>query len=169
MGFAAIVAAVAVSRLVTAIGTRAVQIAGATLSVAGLLWISTVGVHTAYLTGLLPGFVLYGAGILSINVPAQISAVSDFSQRDAGAASALVTAGFQIGGTLGLAIISTIASSRVSDSLAAGKALPDALTVGFHAGLLLAAGFAAINLVMALISPGVSPDSARVAEAAALG
>jgi EmrB/QacA subfamily drug resistance transporter len=169
MGLAAIIAAVAVSRLVTAIGTRAVQIAGATLSVAGLLWISTVGVHTAYLTGLLPGFALYGAGILSINVPAQISAVTDFTRRDAGSASALVTTGFQVGGALGLAIISTIASSGVAHSLAAGKALPDALTAGFHIGLLLAAGFAAINLAIALMSSGITPDSQQLAEAAAVG
>jgi predicted MFS family arabinose efflux permease len=169
MGFAAIVAAVSVSRPITTIGTRPVQIAGAILSVAGLLLMSTVGVHTAYATGLLPGFVVFGAGILSIGIPAQISAVSDFSRRDAGSASALVTAGYQVGGALGLAFITTIASSSVTHSLAAGKAQPDALTAGFHTGLLLAAGFAVINLAMALISPGVTPDSQQLAEAAAVG
>ena len=167
MGFAAVLAAVAVSRVVTTVGTRPVQLAGAALSVAGLLLISGIDAHSSYLTGMLPGFIVFGAGILSIGIPAQISAVSEFSHGDAGSASALVTAGYQVGGALGLALISTLVSTQVANSLADGKALPEALASGYHAGIIVAAAFAAVNLAVALVSPGITPDPEQLVEAAA--
>ena len=114
MGGAAILAAVTVSELVTRIGTRVAQVAGAVLSLGGLVLLSQAGATSAYATSLLPGFVLFGAGIISIGVPAQIAAVAEVREHDAGAASGVVTACYQVGGALGLAVITTIADSRVT-------------------------------------------------------
>jgi len=168
MGVAAIAAAVVVSRLASEVGTRPFQIAGAALSATGLLLLSNVDVGSDYLTGILPGLVVFGVGIISVGVPAQISAVTEFSHRDAGSASGLVTAGYQVGGALGLALITTIANSSVTDALASGRAMPQALVDGFHTGLLVAAGMAAVNLVLALMSPRIAPDAVRQVEAAAV-
>jgi EmrB/QacA subfamily drug resistance transporter len=168
MGVAAIAAAVVVSRLASEVGTRPFQIAGAALSGIGLLLLSNVGVGSDYLTGILPGLVVFGVGIISVGVPAQISAVAEFSHRDAGAASGLVTAGYQVGGALGLALITTIANSSVTGALASGRGMTQALVDGFHTGLLVAAGMAAVNLVLALMSPRIEPDAVQRVEAAAV-
>ena len=169
MGVAAILSAVTVSELVTRIGTRVVQVAGAVLSLAGLVLLSQAGATSAYASSLLPGFILFGAGIISIGVPAQIAAVAEVREHDAGAASGVVTACYQVGGALGLAVITTIADSRVTHLLASGASQAHALTAGFQRGIVIAAAIAAINLIVALVSPRIAPDAGQVATAAATG
>ena len=84
---------------------------------------------------------LFGFGLIAVGVPAQIAAVADVRHDEAGAASGLVTAGFQVGGALGIAIITTLANTRVGDALAAGMPRDDALVSGFYQGLMWATIF----------------------------
>jgi EmrB/QacA subfamily drug resistance transporter len=93
MGVAAIVAAVFVSQLVARIGTRPVMLGGAAISVVGLLLLTQAGATGNYATDLLPGFLLFGAGIMGVAVPGQIAAVVDVQHHEAGAASGVVTSG----------------------------------------------------------------------------
>jgi len=168
MGVAAVLSAVIVSGLVTKVGTRPVQIAGSILSVLGLVALTRIGAESSYLTVILPGLIVFGAGIIAVGVPAQISAVAEFTHRDAGAASGLVTAGNQVGGALGLAFISTISNSKVTDALASGHSVSGALVEGFHLGLWVAAAFAAANLLLSFASPSIAPTEEDLAEAAAV-
>jgi EmrB/QacA subfamily drug resistance transporter len=168
MGVAAIVAAVGVSQLVARVGTRPVHLAGAVLSVIGLLLLTRAGATGDYVTDLLPGFVLFGAGIMGVGVPSQIAAVVDVQHHEAGAASGVVTSGYQVGGVFGLAIITTMSSSRVADLIAQGATTQHALVEGFHRGLLAAAAIAAVNVVVALISPQLTPDPEELVEAVAV-
>jgi predicted MFS family arabinose efflux permease len=169
MGVAAIVAAVGVSQLVARAGTRPVHLGGAALSVIGLLLPSRTGADSSYLTGVLPGLLLFRSGIMGVAVPSQIAAVADVRNHEAGAASGVVTAGYQVGGALGLAIITTFSTARVNDLLAHGTPAQDALVAGFHRGLLVAAAFAALNVLVALGSPQLVPDAEQLAEAVAVG
>jgi EmrB/QacA subfamily drug resistance transporter len=158
MGIAAITGALLASRLVTRFGTRPVQVVAAIISVAGLLLLSRVGATDAYATGLLPGFILFGAGITAIGVPAQVGAVSKVANDDAGAASGLLNAGYQVGGALGLAVITTLS----------GTGQVSAAVGGYDFGLILAAAFAAANIVIALIAPSTKVTPAEATEAAEL-
>ena len=166
MGVAAILGAVAASNLVTRIGTRAVQLSGAALSVLGLLWLSRAGVAAAYASALLPGFIILGVGMIWVGVPAQISAVAEVAADDTGAASAIINTAYQVGGALGLAIITTIANAHVH-ALAHHEPLAQALTGGFHLGLIGAAVAAALNVAVAIGSPQLRPDAEMLAAAAA--
>jgi EmrB/QacA subfamily drug resistance transporter len=168
MGIAAIVGAVGVSQLVATIGTRPAQIGGALLSVLGLWLLSGAGATGSYVTELLPGFILFGVGIMGVAVPSQIAAVADVQHDEAGAASGVVTSGYQVGGALGLAVITTISTSHVGDLVASGMPAPQALVEGFHRGLLVAAVFAGVNVLVALISPQLVPDTEQMAEAVAV-
>ena len=97
-----------------------------------------------------------------------IAAVAEVPHEHAGAASGIVTSAFQIGGAVGLALVSTAATTRVTDALASGAAQPDALAAGFQRGMLIVAGLAVANLVIGAIrAPRITPDAALVAEAAA--
>ena len=120
MGIAAIVAAIVVSELVTRVGTRPVQLAGATLAAVGLVLLARSRPEGAYAVQLLPGLVLFGAGVISVGVPTQVAAVSQVRRDDAGIASGVVNSAWQVGGSLGLAIASTVSASHVTHRIQAG-------------------------------------------------
>jgi len=157
MGFAAIAAAMIASQLAGRFGTRAVQVGASVLSIAGLLLLSRAGADDGYAGHLLPGLILFGAGIVGLAVPAQIAAIADIGHDHAGAASGVVSAGYQVGGALGLAVITTLSTSRVTHLARTGSAQGDALVGGYHLGLLVAAAFAAVTLLVAIVSPRIVP------------
>ena len=168
MGVAAIASAVVGAQLVTRIGTRAVYVAGSAIGVVGLLLLGRAGAGAGYGADLLPGLVVFGLGLPLVGVSNQIAAVAEVPHEQAGAASGIVTSAFQIGGAAGLALVSSAATSRVGDALAAGAAQPDALAAGFQRGMLVVAGLAVANLLIGAIrAPRITPDAALVAEAAA--
>ncbi|NUP38925.1 MAG: MFS transporter [Streptomyces sp.] len=167
MGGAAIASAVVATPLITRFGTRPVQLAGTVLSVAGLLLLSRADATGSYATQIVPGTVLFGIGIIAVSVPAQIAAVVDVKNADAGAASGVFTAFQQVGGAIGLAVVTTLATSRSTHALASGASQPDALVAGFHRGLLVAAAFSAGTLVVTLLSPRLAPSADQIAGAAA--
>ncbi len=168
MGIAAIASATIGAQLVTRFGTRVAFLAGAAVGLAGLLLLTRVGAHAGYVTDLLPGLVVFGLGLPLVGVSNQIAAVADVPAEDVGAASGIITTAFQIGGALGLAIASTAATSRAAAAIAGGAAPADALTAGYHRGLVVAAGLALLNLVVgALTAPRIAPDAQMIAEAAA--
>ncbi|GAB1643649.1 MFS transporter [Krasilnikovia sp. MM14-A1259] len=166
MGIAAIVSAVVASQLVTRFGTKPVQFGGTVLSVVGLLLLSRADATGSYVTQLLPGLVLFGIGIIATGTPAMIAAVAGVRPDEAGAASGVVNSGYQVGGAIGLAVITTLATSHVEGLLAAGTNPQDALVSGFERGLLGAALFAAVNILTALGAPRVRPTADQIAEAA---
>ena len=167
MGGAAIVGAILASQLVQKVGTRTVQLGGAGLSVVGLLLLSQADAVGSYTSQLLPGLIIFGFGIIGVGVPGQIAAVSDVEHHEAGAASGVVNAMYQVGGALGLAIVTTLSISRTTDALTHGVAQQQALVEGFQRGLLVAAAFAAANVVLTLASPQLQPTSEQLTEAAA--
>jgi EmrB/QacA subfamily drug resistance transporter len=168
MGASAILGAVLASQLVHRLGTRTVQLAGATVGLVGLLLLGRAGASGSYTTELLPGLLLFGFGIVSLSVPAQIVAVADVANHEAGAASGVVNAFFQVGGALGLGIVTTLSTTRVAGALAEGAGQQQALVEGFHRGLLVAAAFAVANVLLTLASPQLRPDAEQVAEVAAV-
>jgi EmrB/QacA subfamily drug resistance transporter len=166
MGIAAIASAVISAQLVTRFGTQPVQLGGAVLSVVGLLLLSGADATGSYVATILPGLILFGIGIIAVGTPASITAVADVSHDQAGAASGVMNAGYQVGGALGLAAITTLATTHVESLVTGGAAQQDALVAGFQRGLLIAAVFAAANIVMALGAPRLRPTSDQLAEAA---
>jgi EmrB/QacA subfamily drug resistance transporter len=168
MGIAAIVSAVVGAQLVTRAGTRAGYLTGSAIGIVGLVLLSRAGAHAGYASDLLPGLVIFGLGLPLVGVSNQIAAVAEVPNEDAGAASGIVTTAFQVGGALGLALVSTAATSRVMDALAHGAPQPDALAAGFDRGMLVAVGLAVANLLVGAVrAPRIKPDAALVAEATA--
>jgi EmrB/QacA subfamily drug resistance transporter len=168
MGIAAIASAIVGAQLVTRVGTRAAYLAGSAVGVVGLLLLSRAGTGSGYALDILPGLIVFGLGLPLVGVANQIAAVAEVPHEDAGAASGIVTTAFQVGGAIGLALVSTASTSRVGDVLATGASRPEALASGFERGMLVAAGLAILNLLVGAIrAPQIKPDAALVAEAAA--
>jgi EmrB/QacA subfamily drug resistance transporter len=168
MGIAAIASSIAGAQLVTRVGTRVGYLAGSAIGIAGLILLSRAGAHAGYVADVLPGLVIFGLGLPLVGISNQIAAVAEVSHEDAGAASGIVTTAFQIGGAIGLALVSTASTSRVTDALAHGATQPDALASGFQRGMLVAAAIAVANLLVAAVrAPRITPDAALVAQATA--
>src|SRR5205085_5661096 len=119
------------AQLVTRVGVKPVLVAGMVALTSGLVYFTQVSVHGTYLGDLLPGFLLVGIGLGFSFVPISIAALVGVGPAEAGLASGLFNTSQQIGGALGIAALSTIATSRTSDALATHSALPTALVHGF--------------------------------------
>jgi EmrB/QacA subfamily drug resistance transporter len=138
------------AQLVTRIGVKPVLVVGMTLLTAGLVYFTQVSVGGSYAGDLLPGFLLIGVGIGFSFVPISIAALAGVQAAEAGLASGLINTSQQIGGALGIAALSTIATSRTDDALAGGSALPSALVDGFSGAFLAGVVIAGLGIVAAL-------------------
>jgi EmrB/QacA subfamily drug resistance transporter len=153
-GFASIVmpaAAIAgtsgAQALATRGGVRPVAIGAMALCGLGSLAFSQVSVDGSYLGDLFLGLLLLGPGIGAAYVAGSIASLTGVAESEAGLASGLNNASFQIGGALGVAVLSTVAVSAThgADPLAA-------LTDGYRAAFAVAIAFAAFGALAALVS-----------------
>src|SRR4051794_131815 len=152
-----IVAAGVASQLVTKVGFKAVLAAGMVLIAAGLVWFSQISVHGSFTSDILGPSLLAAVGLGFAFVPDTIAAVSGVEEHEAGLASGLINTSQQVGGALGLAILSAVSVSVIGDSHS-----KQALTDGFSTALLAGAGFAALGLVATLVLIRSSDSRAHV-------
>jgi MFS family permease len=138
------------AQLVTRLGVKPVLVTGMATLTAGLVYFTQVSVGGSYLGDLLPGFLLIGIGIGFSFVPISIAALAGVQASEAGLASGLINTSQQIGGALGIAALSTIATSATEDSVASGEALSPALVDGFTAAFVAGVIIAAVGVLAAL-------------------
>jgi len=137
--------------LVNRVGVRPLIAGGMAILTVGLLLFTQVSVGGSYATHLLPGFLLVALGMALCFVPISIAALAGVRQAEAGLASGLINTSQQIGGAVGIALLSTIAISRTENEVAAGTAVPQALTSGFQLAFWVGAGIALAGVVAALV------------------
>ncbi|HVA02765.1 MAG TPA: MFS transporter [Acidimicrobiales bacterium] len=106
------------SRLLPRIGPRVLMVAGLTMAAAGLLWFTGLTVHSSYLVHVLPPEILVSLGMGMSFVPLSSTALVGVEPKDAGVASALVNTTQQVGGSLGTALLNTVAASAATTALA---------------------------------------------------
>jgi EmrB/QacA subfamily drug resistance transporter len=139
------------SGLVTKAGYKPVLAIGLLFIVGGLLWFSRVSVGGGFLSDILGPSLLAAAGLGFSFVTTTIAAVSGVEEKESGLASGLINTSQQIGGALGLAILSTIATTHTEGLVESGHGLKDALTSGFQVAFLGGAAFAAAGFVLTLV------------------
>lgn len=143
------------SKQIAKINPKPVLVAGPLLVAAGLLFFSRLPVDANYFTDILPGIVLMAAGMASVFVTATLVTTSGASHQESGLISGLLNTGQQIGGALGLAVLSVISTTVTKNEMAAKagdmSALIPATVHGFQRGFLAAAGFALAASVVALV------------------
>ena len=136
--------------LVTKLAVKPVLTVGMGLLGAGLVYFTQVSVDGSYVADLLPGFLLIGVGMGFSFVPISIAALAGVGGREAGLASGLINTSQQIGGALGLAVLTTVATTRTESLLERGTQPAPALTDGFAIAFWVAAAFAVVALVATL-------------------
>jgi EmrB/QacA subfamily drug resistance transporter len=150
------------SSLVTKVGYKPVLAIGLLFIFAGLLWFSRVSVGGGFTTDILGPSLLAAAGLGFAFVTTTIAAVAGVEEAESGLASGLINTSQQIGGALGLAVLSSIATSHTSSVLSDGSSLKAALTDGFQIAFLGGAAIAALGFVLTLVLIKGSDSRAHV-------
>jgi EmrB/QacA subfamily drug resistance transporter len=138
------------SGLVPRLGTRPLIIAGAIIATGGLYWVSHIPVDGYYWTDIFPPLMITGLGLGIVLVGVQIAGNAGVPPDKAGLAGALITASFQLGVALGLAILSALATARTNALLSAHRPVPDALVGGYTRALLGATIFVGAVVLVGL-------------------
>jgi len=156
------------SRLVDRFTPKPVLTVGLLVATAGFLLLTRVTGHGDYASHVLPAMIVIGTGLGLSFVPITIAATNGVASGDSGLASGLLNTTQQVGGSLGLAILSTVSTSRTTSAVDGGSALPVALTHGFKGAFLVAAMLCAVGVVLAItLLPG-RPRKAEDEETATL-
>jgi predicted MFS family arabinose efflux permease len=152
MGF--IVAAGVLSSLINRTGVKWPIAIGMLVTGAGFLLLTRVPEHGSYAVDILPAFIVLPIGFGLAFLSATNAAVAGVESRDSGLASALLNTSQQVGGALGLAILSTIATSRTNSVLASNPhaGVAHALVEGFHNAFVVGVGFAVAGAILALLT-----------------
>ena len=173
------VGSIAASQLVSRIGARALLLGGSLTTAGGMFWLSRISEHSSYVSGLLGPMLVTALGMGLLFVPISLVALNRVPNNDTGVASSLVNTGQQIGGSIGLALLGTVAWSAVANSVrsqttaataAAARATAahplthaqaaalqtsiydHALATGFSRGFLVSAGIALLAFVIAVVT-----------------
>jgi EmrB/QacA subfamily drug resistance transporter len=168
--FGIIVAAGGSTGLVPRIGPRLPMTVGLAIAAGGLAWLTQIGVHTNFWIHVAPQEILMSVG-LGIAFPAFSStALTRVSDRDAGVASALVNTTQQIGGSLGTALLNTLAATATASYiLARGVAATQAGVVhGFAVAFAVGAGLLALGAVASAVFISAGPGEVPAVEGAAV-
>jgi EmrB/QacA subfamily drug resistance transporter len=158
------------SQLFHRLGTRPIIVAGALIGAGGVYWLSHVPVHGAYLGDILPGLLIMSFGLGFVFVGVNTAANAGVPADKAGLAAALINTSTWVGGALGLAIFSVVATTRTTHLLAHGADQPTALTGGFHRGLIACVVYIAAAALIGLRATNTRgeaavPDAAPALEA----
>src|SRR4051794_32779344 len=156
------------SVLVQRLGVRPVLTVGLLFVAGGLVLFSRVDAGGSYLGDVLVPSVLVAVGLGLSFVSQTIAAVAGVRGEEAGLASGLINSAQQVGGAIGLAILSTLATERTTDMLAGGATRDSALVEGFQRAFAIGAGFAVAGAIVAFlfVRPTRVPEGEAVPVAA---
>ncbi|HEY3051295.1 MAG TPA: MFS transporter, partial [Gaiellaceae bacterium] len=138
------------AQLVNRVGVKPVLIVGMTALTAGLVYFTQVSVGGSYWTDLLPGLLVIGVGLGFSFVPISIAALAGVQPAEAGLASGLFNTTQQIGGALGIAALSAIATSTTTSDLSSGTTPAFALTNGFQDAFIAGAIVAFVGILVSI-------------------
>jgi len=164
----AVISAGVAQALTTKFGAKPVMAIGLVLLSGAMVWYSQIPVDGSYAADLLPGYLMVGVGIAFAFVPVSIAALAGVAEREAGLASGLINTSQQIGGAIGVALASTVFTSRFNSLRDGGSVVPEALTGGYRWAFwaLAVFGVAAVIAALTLIRREEMAESPTTAPAA---
>jgi predicted MFS family arabinose efflux permease len=143
------------SRKITKINTKPFLVVAPLLAAGGLLYLSRLPLTSNYWVDLLPGIVMMAAGMAIAFVLVTVTATSGVSHKESGLVSGLLNTSQQIGGAIGLAVLSVISTETTKDHMITAHGnpavLPEAMVHGFQQGFRAAVIFALAASVVALV------------------
>jgi EmrB/QacA subfamily drug resistance transporter len=163
------------SQLITRFGAKPFAMLGTAMTAIGMLWLAQIQPDSTYIGGLLGPMVVFALGLGFTFMPLTLAAVSQIDESDAGIASGVLNTTQQIGGSIGLAALTTVSvtvfSSQFADFLsgggqppAPGEALPAELITaqvdGWTSAFQVSAGLAVIAFIITVFAIKVTKEEA---------
>jgi EmrB/QacA subfamily drug resistance transporter len=139
------------SQFVDRFTPKPILVAGLLIATGGFALLTRVTGHGDYASHIVPAMIVLGVGMGMSFVPVTIAGTSGVAPGDSGLASGLLNTTQQVGGSLGLAILSAVATSRTTNALHTGLALPAALTHGFKGAFVVGAALCALGAVFTIV------------------
>src|SRR2546426_1338941 len=135
LGVGVVITATVTSRVIGRIGPRVPIALGAIVVAGGLLWLSRIGDHATYVSDIFGPLAILSIGLGLIFLPTTLIAVSGAAQHERGLASAVLNVSQQLGGSIGLAVLGTVAANVTKSNLVNVRpthaAISHAETIGF--------------------------------------
>jgi len=127
-----VISAGAASQLITKYGAKPLALVGTALTTIGMFWLAQISASSGYLGGLLGPMIVFATGLGLTFMPLTLAAVSQVDEGDTGIASGVLNTTQQIGGSIGLALLTTVATTVITSELKeTGTAPPAPGQVGF--------------------------------------
>lgn len=161
-----IAAAGIAANLMPKVGPRPLMVPGLLVASGGMLWLTRLTPESTYVTDVLPALVVMSVGMAFTFIPTATVALHGVGNHDAGVASAVINTSQQVGGSLGTAVMNTVAVTATSTFLAANSAalgegaLPAALTHGYTRAFLMGSVLLMIAAVVVLVLIRIGPTAA---------
>ncbi|WSJ91008.1 MFS transporter [Streptomyces sp. NBC_01304] len=127
VGVMIVASVVTTNNLVPRMGAKPIVPLGMGLSAAGMVWMTALDLNSGYLTHVLPPLLVLGLGLGLIFAPAMSMATMGVEAHDAGVASAMVNTSQQVGGSIGTALLNTLATSAATNYLVGRQPTPDVM------------------------------------------
>jgi EmrB/QacA subfamily drug resistance transporter len=168
-----IIIAAVLSRRIAHINPKPLLVIAPLVMASGLFYFSRLPLHANYVKDILPGVAMMAIGMAITFVTATVIATNGISAKQSGLVSGLLNTSQQIGGAIGLAVLSVISTAATKTAMlnAHGNlsALPQSIVTGFQHGFFAAALFAICGSIVALIvvktrKPNISEDKAQLQE-----
>jgi EmrB/QacA subfamily drug resistance transporter len=134
-------------KLIARFGPKAMTVSGLVTLGAGLVWLSFVRADGSFVVDVLPASLVTAAGMAMAFIPSLGTALSSAAPEEGGLAAGIVSSSYQIGSALGLAAMTAVAAAFGADQIGDIRAVTD----GFSAALLGAAGIAVVGAVVAAV------------------
>jgi MFS family permease len=128
-----------------------VLVLGLLVATVGFALFTRLQAHGDYAGRVVPAMVVMGVGLGMSFVPITIAATSGVAAEDSGLAAGLLNTTQQVGGSLGLAVLSAVSTSRITSTLHGGSTLPAALTHGFTGAFTVSAILCAAAAILAIV------------------
>jgi len=154
------------SRWLPLVPPRALMVPGLLVAASGMAVLTQLQVDSGYASHVLPGEILLGLGMGCVMVPAISTATHRVGPRDAGIASAVVNAAQQVGGSIGAALLNTVAASATTSYLASRLPSPPIITEGLVHGYAIATAWGAGIFAVAAVLAAVLIDAPKPARPA---
>jgi MFS family permease len=161
LGLASIVVTQITPFFMRRFGAKKVLILTQAINALGLFWLSSMDMDKSYVSFILPAFIVLGLSIGTSFTAVIVGSVQDVKPEEHGIAGGIVNTFLQLGGSLGLSILATIATT-VTVSAAHHEQSSLALLSGFHTALIVSGCFAIIALILAFMSGGKNTNAGSV-------
>ncbi|HVQ19201.1 MAG TPA: MFS transporter [Actinomycetes bacterium] len=155
-----VISAGSASVLITKVGAKPLALLGTATTAIGMFWLAQIDASSSYVTGLLGPMIVFALGLGFTFMPLTLAAVSQIDEGDAGIASGVLNTTQQIGGSIGLAVLTTVSATVFANAIDTGSQPIAATVAGWTRAFEVSTGLAVLAFFITLVAIKVTKEEA---------